>query len=761
MNEITRRRYTFRGIIQGVGFRPTIYRCASTLGLSGFVRNQRSEVVAEVQGHPKVVAQFPQTLENMLPKAALIERMEEETCPTRREEGFQIVESKSTTYSFPPIPPALAICSECREELFDTGNRRYLYPFITCTQCGPRYSIVEDTPFDRETTSMIDFPQCPNCLAEYTNPEDRRFHSQTNSCTNCGPLLGFKAATGTEPPGDPIVETIRALIIGRIVAIQGIGGFHLAANPGSPNTVKKLRSDKERLGKPFALMVRDLTVAESLCRLSERDRQQLQSPASPIVISPIKDIPDTLTGVSNTGTLGLMLPYTPLHLLLFLHPQIEIPYSYLIMTSGNLKGESIVTEPRIAFEKLSGIAQFFLYNNRRIIFRTDDSIVRTLERDDILLRRSRGFVPRLIGLQNPVDNITLAVGGDLKNAPALARDNDIYLAPYLGDLEDISISRDFERQIDKILDLYGVRPELLVYDLHPGYYSTRWALQAPIERKAGVQHHHAHLLSVMAEHQLEKVIGLAFDGTGYGTDGTIWGGEFLLATRKNCRRFGCFQPFPLPGGEAAVLHPLRIAVGLLARELSNHELHLLFCSELGMRQEELDMLLSMLERNLNSPLCSSVGRIFDAAAALLGLVRETSYEGEGPIKLEGLALQEMPGDNDIGREVILTGEDSETFFLDPVPLLLRLARRRKQTRAGELALCFHQDMARSALKGARVLRERSGISTIVLSGGVFQNVLLHRLLRPLLEEAGFQVFSNRNVPAGDGGLAVGQVYFQP
>ncbi len=267
--------------------------------------------------------QFPQTLKNMLPKAALIERMEEETCPPNREEGFQIIESKNTTYSFPPIPPDLAICPECIEELFDTGNRRYLYPFITFTQCGPRYSIMEDTPFDRETTSMIDFPQCPSCLAEYTNPEDRRFHSQTNSCNNCGPLLSFKTAAGAEPTGDPVVETIRALIGGRIVAIQGIGGFHLAANPGSANTVKKLRSDKERPGKPFALMVRDLSVAESLCRLSERDRQQLQSPASPIVISPIKGFPDTLTGISNTGTLGLMLPYTPLHLLLFLHQPVR------------------------------------------------------------------------------------------------------------------------------------------------------------------------------------------------------------------------------------------------------------------------------------------------------------------------------------------------------------------------------------------------------------------------------------------------------
>ena len=773
-----RHRYVFRGIIQGVGFRPTVYRCAVALGLTGYVRNERSEVVAEFQGPPAALAKFPATLRELLPPAAVLDRMDSESITPLEEQSFRILESKATLYSFPPIPPDLAICPECRKELFDEENRRYLYPFITCTQCGPRYSIVEDTPFDRDTTSMIDFPQCPDCLREYTNPEDRRFHSQTNSCWSCGPTLELRSAAGPAVEGDPLLEAITALEQGKIIAIQGIGGFHLAADPRNADTMARMRRDKERERKPFALMVADRHEAERLCRLGEEDWRRLTTPASPILILPVaQGAPSHLKMVSHTGTLGIMLPYTPLHLLLFHYPDVQISYRHLVMTSGNLKGEPIITEPEEAFEKLSDVADLFLYHNRRILFRTDDSVERvTGQGQQIFLRRSRGYVPRLIPLKYTLPGTVLAAGADLKNAPALGRGSDIYLAPYIGDLDDPLTRRDFEHQIGKILSLYEVRPDTLVYDLHPGYHSTRWALEQDIPRKVGVQHHHAHLLAVMAEHQLEEVIGLSFDGTGYGTDGTIWGGEFLLSRRSDFQRLGHFRTFVLPGGEAAVLNPLRIALALLKDVLEPQELQRLFVQEHGFGEQQLATLSEMIDKGVNTPASSSLGRIFDAAGALLGLVKSVSYEGEGPIRLEGLALSLYDGKPLSGsarcddRHISVEQADGP-FQIDCRGLLRYLTESiRHLSGAGPtnldeakaaLALEFHKAIAAAALEGARRMQAQTGISRLAVSGGVFQNALLCELLLPALTEAGFEVYAHRNIPPGDGGIAVGQVYFLP
>jgi hydrogenase maturation protein HypF len=773
-----RQRYVFKGVIQGVGFRPTVYRCAVSLGLTGFVRNERSEVVAELQGTPTAITKFPATLRELLPPAAVLDRMDCEPIPPLEEESFRILESKATTFSFPPIPPDLAICPECRKELFNEENRRYLYPFITCTQCGPRYSIVEDTPFDRDTTSMIDFPQCQDCLLEYADPKDRRFHSQTNSCWSCGPTLELRSAEGTAIEGDPILEAITALEEGKIIAIQGIGGFHLAADPRNTATMRRIRQDKERERKPFALMVADRQEAERLCRLGEEDWQQLRATASPILILPLaQNAPPHLRTVSHTGTLGIMLPYTPLHLLLFHYPDVELTYRHLVMTSGNLKGEPIITEPKDAFTKLAEVADLFLYHNRRILFRTDDSVERlTAAGERIFLRRSRGYVPRLIPLSSVLKATVLAVGADLKNAPALGRGSDIYLAPYIGDLEDPLTRRDFECQIQKILSLYEVQPDTLVYDLHPGYHSTRWALQQSIPRKVGVQHHHAHLLAVMAEHHLEEVIGLSFDGTGYGTDGTIWGGEFLLSRRADFQRLGHFRAFGLPGGEAAVLNPLRIAVALLKGILEPEALRRLFCGQYGLTEQQLATLDEMIDKGINTPKTSSLGRIFDAASALLGLVKSVSYEGEGPIRLEGLALSRYDGkaldvSASCGDWHISVEQADGRFRIDCRGLLRYLAESiRDPLKAGTaqrdeatavLALEFHKAIATAALEGARRMLAQTGIRRIAVSGGVFQNVLLSELLLPALAEAGFEVYTHRSIPPGDGGIAVGQVYFLP
>ena len=793
-----RKRFTFRGIIQGVGFRPTVYRCALSLGLTGYVQNRRSEVVAEVQGPEERVALFPKRLREILPRSARIDDLKNEKIDIRESPGFVITESLATSYSFPPIPPDMAICSDCRQELFDPADHRYLYPFITCTQCGPRYSIVEDTPFDRETTSMRKFIQCKKCLREYTDPVDRRFHSQTNSCSECGPELTLKDNKGNIIEGNPLLTAIEALKEGKILALQGIGGFHLAVDPRFSKSVSRLRQDKERRSKPFALMVRDLETARRLCQVTESDARRLLSAQSPIIIMPVlKTIPPYFNGVSDMASLGIMLPYTPLHLLLFLHPGIKIPYDALIMTSGNLRNEPIITKPQEALKKLSSTADLFLYHNRSILFRNDDSILQHDWGEGVaIIRRSRGIVPGLITLKSPVAAATLALGGDLKNAPALARDKDVYLAPYIGDLDDQATRKDFENQIDQLLNLYGIKPEIVVFDLHPAYISSRYAREGEWNKKIAVQHHHAHLLSVMAEHGLSEVIGLSFDGTGYGSDGNIWGGEFLQATRSTFKRMGSFADFRLPGGESAILNPIRIAFSLVAGQVPGKELEEIF-SDITEKQREL--LLEIMARGINSPLTTSLGRIFDAAAALLDLVTDVSYEGEGPMKLESLATGElekserkMEFDHDLLAGLLPfrkpeSGQvdqaqpaqlshparsdqqarptqspqpgDSRLFLIDPRPLLTYLAARRKQGSTAGLALLFHEAVASASYQGALRMREETGINKLALSGGVFQNSLLRKLILPRFKEAGFNVYTNLLVPPGDGGLALGQIYF--
>jgi hydrogenase maturation protein HypF len=669
------------------------------------------------------------------------------------------------SYAFPPIPPDLPLCPDCARELLAPGNRRYLYPFITCTQCGPRYSIVERTPFDRENTSMLPFRQCPACAAEYADPSDRRFHSQTNSCPTCGPALACLDGTGNPVLGDPISAAIAALGQGKVVAIQGIGGFHLAADPRSADAMHKLRREKARERKPFALMVRNLDEARALCLLTEREETLLASPEAPIVIAPRQHPAPAWTSlVSDTDTLGVMLPYTPLHLLLFVHPDLDISWRALVMTSGNRAEEPIITDPGVARLKLADAADMFLCHDRRIAFRADDSIVRVgASSPPVLLRRSRGYVPRLIPLSRDVRGVILALGGDLKNAPALARGRDLHLCAYNGDLDSAESLAQFSSQIDQVLQLYRVSPDIVVHDMHPHYHSSRWSIPRGA-RRILVQHHFGHALSVMAEHGLDEALALSFDGTGYGTDGSIWGGEFLHATRAGFTRLGSFAPFPLPGGDAAVLHPPRIAFALLGDRASGRIPGLLGTEEPFLR--------AMISGKVNCPVTTSLGRIFDAAAAILGLVNHASYEGEGPIRLEGKGLHARPAgskgrmDRDTGDLLpFMPGPGDERLFLvDPRPLLAALMEDQAGARADErvpgLSLLFHEAIAMASVEGARRMRRHTCISLIALSGGVFQNLLLRELLIPLLIKEGFEVFLNVRAPAGDGGLAVGQAWFE-
>jgi hydrogenase maturation protein HypF len=778
---VIRKRFSFRGTIQGVGFRPAMYRLAASLGLLGFVQNRRSEVVAEVQGTEEAVGRFAAQLSGSLPPAARIESVTSTLIETRADEDrFRIVPSAADLFSFPPIPPDLPVCADCARELLDPSNRRYLYPFITCTQCGPRYSIVARTPFDRENTSMRSFLQCPACAAEYADPADRRFHSQTNSCHVCGPRLVCTDSAGRPLNGDPLVIAISALAEGKIVAVEGIGGFHLAADPRHARAVKKLRQEKERRRKPFALMVRDIAEARVLCLLSAVEEGLLCSAEAPIVIASRRaDSPVWLLDVSDTQTLGIMLPYTPLHLLLFRHPGREAPYGHLVMTSGNRANEPIITDPDEAREKLGLVADVFLSHNRAILFRTDDSILRAGDSSaPFLLRRSRGYVPRLLTLASDVRGVILAVGGDLKNAPSLARGRALHLCPFNGDLEDPVTLSQFDDMVRQVLALYGATPDLVVRDLHPLYHSGRWARELPW-RGAAIQHHFAHALSVMAEHGLEEAIALTFDGTGYGPDGTVWGGEFLHATRRGFTRLGSFAPFALPGGEAAVLNPARIAFALLsgARNPGAGGLGTVRpgtgadipgAGIPGVDAGQGEFLRAMLDRGVNCPVTTSLGRVFDAAAAILGLVDQVTYEGEGPIRLEGLAMSAFtpasPAVSEKEADTLLpfapSPGDERLFLIDPRPLLSYLLAHRDSSALPKLSLLFHEAVARASLRGAKKLRHATGISRIVLSGGVFQNLLLRELLVPHLNKEGFEVFLNVQAPPGDGGLSVGQAWFK-
>ncbi len=801
---LARKRYTYRGIIQGVGFRPAIYRCALSVGISGFVQNRRSFVIAEAEGSEDEIERFEKAFKENVPSAAHIDSVETEIIQPLHEKDFIIIQSEDSEYLFPPIPPDLALCDRCMSELLDADNRRYLYPFITCTQCGPRYSIVSDTPFDREKTSMAPFFQCADCSREYTDPKDRRFHSQTNSCSKCGPALTVKGREETgriKKIGDPVLAAIEALKSGKVVAVQGIGGFHLAADPSFPEAVRKLRKDKERKTKPFALMVKDLAEAHRLCYIDQTDEIILQSPVCPIVILTAReDLPTYFRDVSDVGSFGIMLPYTPLHVLLFSHPEIEISYSALIMTSGNRQNEPIITDPQEARDKLSTTADLFLYHNRSILMYSDDSIIRTglpaaggtdssiesagpdTGKDVCIIRRSRGYVPKIITLSKDLEVPALAVGGDLKNAPAYGEGRMVYIGPHTGDLEEPLTLEGFEKTVDRIITLYHIKPGRICCDLHPGYYSTEWAKVRNKFEIVYVQHHHAHILSVMAEHGLSEALGVSFDGTGYGTDGTIWGGEFLHADRYGFTRLGSMKPFPLPGGDAGITHPKRIAFSLIREALADCEAAgtdiMKQAAELcGLsarsEQEELSVVHRMLSQGINSPMTSSAGRIFDGAAAILGMVDTLGYEGEGPIKSEWAAInylrrrgwvpdrktEHMPG---FMLQKHDSTENSPQFRLDPGELMIFLAEGAmhgaSQQDIGRLAFLFHLKMAESIVQGVQVMGEKTDLRTVCLSGGVFQNMLLRALLFPRLRKEGYTVYTNRDVSPGDGGLALGQVY---
>ena len=752
-----------RGAVQGVGFRPFVYRLASELKLSGWVRNTSEGVCIEAEGPHDRVEIFLDRVEAERPPHAFIQSIESKMLDPAGYREFRILPSAGGKKSA-LILPDIATCDECLAEIRDPGNRRYRYAFTNCTNCGPRFSIIQGLPYDRCNTTMRRFEMCPQCRREYDDPLDRRFHAQPNACPVCGPQLDFVDAEGhhrarREDALDRAAEVIRE---GCVVALKGLGGFQLIVDARNNDAVLRLRQRKRREEKPFALMVPDLRWADGLCHIRPAERRLLTGPAAPIVLLERKTdgrSEDIAPGVApGNPTLGIMLPYTPLHHLLL--GALDAP---VVATSGNLTDEPICTDNDDAAERLRGIADFFLMHDRPIARHVDDSVARVLVGRELLLRRARGFAPLPVRVARPLPS-TLAVGGHLKNTVAVTIGRNVFLSQHIGDLETASAQSAFEQAVHDLGILYDTSAEWTVCDLHPDYASTRFARRSGA-RVLPIQHHYAHILSCIAENEIEPGgLGISWDGTGYGTDGTIWGGEFLRITREGFSRFGHLRAFPLPGSEMAVREPRRSALGLLY-ELWGDDLwsrgHEFL--DRNFRDSELRVLRRMLEGNLQCPRTSSAGRLFDAVASLLDLRQVSSFEGQAAMELEFQALPLGPDLRSRSTSIYpvafqpSTGSsaDSEApcWLVDWGPMIEGILQEfTESVPVPEIVSKFHRTLCETMVEMARRSRERR----VMLSGGCFQNRLLTEIGVARLQEEGFQVYWHQQVPPNDGGLALGQ-----
>jgi hydrogenase maturation protein HypF len=745
-SNLVRIRFHFSGIVQGVGFRPFIYRLAVRNGLTGLVQNRTDGVTAEVEGSHTSIASFIESVRLELPPLAQIITFKEAEMPLVGDDSFRIIASDSTGETNVHITPDIATCRKCLQELFDTSDRRFQYPFINCTDCGPRLTIIRGIPYDRAKTSMACFDLCPECRKEYENPINRRFHAEPNACPVCGPWLKLLDAGGTEIEADPVSKTAELLKAGQIIAIKGIGGFHLCADAENDEAVARLRSRKYREEKPFAIMVRDTDTARLYADISNEEEELLISHQRPIVLLEKKSSGLSSLVAPGLSRLGIMLPYAPLHHLLF-----GKGFNALVMTSANQTDEPICTGNREALERLKGIADYFLAHNRDILVRCDDSISFIGAGAPRLMRRSRGYAPRpvLMGIDYPG---VIAMGPQLKSTVCILKGNAAYLSPHIGDMETPQ-ARDFYHENIKLMqEMTECRPEIIACDLHPGYYSTRVA-ESMGKTVHKIQHHHAHIVSCMAENGLtDKVIGIALDGTGYGTDGTIWGGEIFIADRKNFIRAGHLGAFVLPGGEWAVREPWRIAASLLKETYGNEWTE--YASRLKLLPEGIsaDLFEKMMHSGINSPVTSSMGRLFDGIAALSGIKRKISFEGQAAMELE--ALSNSGSGKAYSAGVI---QRDESLLLDMPSLVKEICSDIfSGVSPSDISFRFHLWAAKALTEAACVLGKKHKIDTVALSGGCFQNRLLLESLINGLEKSDFDVYHHKLVPTNDGGISLGQ-----
>lgn len=757
-SQTRRLRIEVSGVVQGVGFRPYVYNLARAKGLKGYVMNASAGVIMEVEGD--ATEAFLETFRKTPPPLSKIMAIRTEEILPTGDADFRIRPSLDTGDST-HISPDVSVCDACLSELLDPGNRRYLYPFINCTHCGPRYSITTGVPYDRPNTTMAAFAMCPPCLKEYQDPADRRFHAQPNACPACGPHVEFVRGGRRHKGSDAVEAAIAALKRGLIVAVKGLGGFHLAADAEHPWAVDALRRRKRKNNKAFALMAPDIGHVKRYCRVSRQEEALLVSRERPIVLLRRRGQTGLHDAVApGTPRFAFMLPYTPLHGLLFLQPVTHGKnpppnFRALVMTSGNLSEEPIVKENGHAVQRLAGLADAFLFHNRDIFLRVDDSVVRRDAERTLFVRRARGYVPGSIPLGNTGPEV-LACGADLKNTFALTKGDSAIVSQHIGDLENFETLAFFEETLTNLKSVYRVSPEAIAYDLHPGYFSTRWALGQKTMRKWGVQHHYAHIASVMAEEGLRTpVIGAALDGAGYGPDRTVWGGEFLVADLHGFTRKARFKTVPLPGGESAARRPWIMAVSYLYGIFGEHAwsyLNALGHSEKQGRANIGNVIKVLGDRSI-SPLTSSAGRLFDAVSSLLGLVDINTYEGEAAMALEAAAAEGV----DDTYPYTLSGVSPAVIDFSQT-LRSLLADLGDRVSPEIIAARFHNTVAEAAAETVRRIHEETGIVHVALSGGVFQNGYLLRSATERLHAFGLIPHTNSRVPCNDGGISLGQAY---
>ncbi len=738
------RQIEIRGTVQGVGFRPWVYRVAHDVGVAGRVFNDASGVVIEAFGPRALLDRFVALVRVDPPPAAKIRSVKVRAIPAQPIPDFVIAPSVASRDRRVSIPPDLATCPDCLREIFDPQDRRHRYPFTNCTNCGPRFTIANDVPYDRPATTMAPFRMCAECAREYEDPLDRRFHAQPNACPKCGPRLR------AEPQdADPIAAAVAALRSGRIVAVKGIGGFHLACDAASSTAVLRLRLRKHREERPFAVMARDLGEARALADLVPAEEALLLSPERPIVLVRRRaDAPIAEEVAPRSPLLGLMLAYSPLH-----HLILAEFGGALIMTSANASEEPICYRDREAVERLGGIADLILLHDREIETRCDDSIARVIAGMPAILRRSRGYVPRAIALRAPVPRPILAVGADLKNTFCIAVGESAFLGPHIGDLGSAETWRSMQESVERMLRFLRVKPELVVHDLHPDSIAAAYARTRP-EPRLAVQHHHAHVASAIAEHGIAgPVIGVAYDGTGYGTDGTVWGGEILVATAKEYRRVATFRPIPLAGGERAIREIWRIALAALDDAFDGAPPLAQLPLFEGIAAAEIATVRQMISQGVNAPLARGAGRWFDAAGAIGLGRRRATFEGQAAMEWNNTAAGGARG----GRYPFeFSRPSSQLIELDLRPLIRELANDTiAQRPVSEISAAFHDALAEATAAMVRQIAQLHGRRPVILTGGCFQNARLAETIRTLLTPE-FDVFLHRDVPCGDGGIALGQ-----
>jgi len=766
-----------RGVVQGVGFRPFVYGLAVKHNLKGWVYNTSEDVRIEVEGAAKTIEQFGRELRTKAPPLAHIESVTIEYHPTRGYKSFEIRRSQAQEGKYQLISPDIATCQACLDELLNPADRRYRYPFTNCTNCGPRFTIIKDMPYDRPKTTMRRFQMCPQCQAEYDNPLDRRFHAQPNACPKCGPhveLVDNESNLVTK--SNPVAAASQLLKEGKIVAIKGLGGFLLACDGTNDTAVKTLRQRKKRPSKPLAIMVATIDEAKRHCHVSPDEENLFTSPQSPIVLMRWKGDSFISREVApNLRFLGIMLPYTPLH-----HTLLRDTGLPLVMTSGNLSEEPIARDNDEALKRLSGIADYFLIHNRDIYSRYDDSVTIVERGTSQLIRRARSYAPYPIRLLFEARQV-LGCGAEEKNTFCLTRDNYAFVSQHIGDMENMETLEHFDSTISLYRRLFHIEPEIIAHDFHPDYLATKYARELGESgmKLVPVQHHHAHIVSCMADNGVDSpVMGVALDGTGLGTDGNIWGGEFMVADYRSCRRVGHLEYLPLPGGDAAIRRPYRTAIGYILTLLGENALNAVIATlndanekqsqlaSIGQVGEvEIEVIKRQIERKINSPLSSSMGRLFDAISALLGIRGEIDYEGQAAVELEMAAYSSVIATS-AGDEAISSAqesypyrivEDEETRIVRLRDLLSAVIGDLQQGISKErISVKFHNTVARMTNEMCHSIADETGLTQVALSGGVFQNRLLLRKTVSLLESSGFQVFTHKQVPCNDGGISLGQ-----